>query len=99
MDGVATTADGGDESAVPERTRRERIQEWIRGRQEQLEEARGNHATVEFAFDALSYDTDTGAPVLAAALGFRVFLFQVPYALVFVIIAGFVADMTGRDVE
>jgi uncharacterized BrkB/YihY/UPF0761 family membrane protein len=28
-----------------------------------------------------------------------VFLFQVPYALVFVIGAGFLADMTGRDVE
>ena len=98
MDGVATTAHG-DESALPERTRRERIQEWIRGRQEQLEEARGNHGTVEFAFDALSYDTDTGAPVLAAALGFRVFLFQVPYAAVFVIGAAILYDWTGYDLQ
>jgi hypothetical protein len=42
-----------------------------------LEEARGTSPTVNFAFDAFSYDTDTGAPVLAAALAFRVFLFQV----------------------
>ena len=37
--------------------------------------------------------------MLAAALGFRVFLFQVPYVCFFVIIAGFVADMTGRSIE
>jgi membrane protein len=53
---------------------------------------------VGFAFDALSYDTDTGAPVLAAALAFRVFLFEVPCVLVFVIVAGFVSDVTGRDI-
>ncbi|HEY3832544.1 MAG TPA: YhjD/YihY/BrkB family envelope integrity protein [Acidimicrobiia bacterium] len=47
-----------------------------------------------FAFDAFSYDADTGAPVLAAALGFRLFLFQVPYACVVVIASGFVADLT-----
>lgn len=59
--------------------------------------ARSASTTVGVAFDALSYDTDTGAPVLAAALGFRVFLFQVPYVSVFVIAAGAVADLTGRD--
>jgi|SoiMethySBSTD1v2_1073268.scaffolds.fasta_scaffold144096_2 membrane protein len=84
---------------APEPTRRERIRNWLHGRQEQLEEARGTSPTVNFAFDAFSYDTDTGAPVLAAALAFRVFLFQVPYVCVFVIGAGFVADWTGRDVE
>ena len=36
---------------------------------------------------------------LSAALAFRVFLFQVPYVCLFVIAAGFVADLTGRDVE
>jgi membrane protein len=54
---------------------------------------------VGFAFDAFSYDTETGAPVLAAALAFRVFLFQVPFVCVFMIGAGFLADMTGREVE
>ena len=37
--------------------------------------------------------------MLAAALGFRVFLFQVPYVCFFVIIAGFVADVTGRSID
>ena len=50
-------------------------------------------------FDAFSYDSDTGAPVLAAALGFRVFLFLVPYVCLFVIVAGSVSDMTGVDVS
>ena len=86
-------------STAPEPSRRERIRQWVQGRQERLEAARGTSPTVGFAFDAFSYDTDTGAPVLAAALAFRVFLFQVPYVCVFVIGAGFVADLTGRDVE
>ncbi len=77
----------------------QRFQDWVQGRRDRLEDARTTSSTVGFAFDAFSYDADTGAPVLAAALGFRVFLFQVPYVLVFVIAAGFVADMTGRDVE
>jgi uncharacterized BrkB/YihY/UPF0761 family membrane protein len=76
-----------------------RFQDWLQGSRDRLEGARSTSPAVGFAFDAFSYDTDTGAPVLAAALGFRVFLFQVPYALVFVISAGFLADMTGRDVE
>jgi uncharacterized BrkB/YihY/UPF0761 family membrane protein len=97
---VPNSADSGnDESSGTARSsRRERVRDWIRGRRERLEEARGTSATVGFAFDALSYDTDTGAPVLAAALGYRVFLFQVPYVCVFVIVAGFLADMTGRDI-
>ena len=72
----------------------ERLRQWVLGRQQQLEEARDTSPTVGFAFDAFSYDTDTGAPVLAAALAFRVFLFQVPYVCVFVIGAGFVAVAT-----
>ena len=92
---VTNTNDHEESSAG--RSRRERVQGWVGGRREQLEAARSTSPTVGFAFDALSYDTDTGAPVLAAALGFRVFLFQVPYACVFVIIAGFVADLSGRD--
>lgn len=85
--------------SAPEPSRRERVRRWIHGRQDQLEAARHTSTTVGFAYDALSYDTDTGAPVLAAALAFRVFLFQVPYVCVFVIGAGFVADLTGRTVD
>jgi uncharacterized BrkB/YihY/UPF0761 family membrane protein len=80
-------------------SRRERVNQRIEAQRRRLEAARGTSVTVGFAFDALGYDTDTGAPVLAAALGFRVFLFQVPYVCFFVIIAGFVADMTGRSID
>jgi membrane protein len=83
----------------PKVSRRERVNLRIQAERHRLEAARGTSPTVGFAFDAFSYDTDSGAPVLAAALGFRVFLFQVPYVCLFVIIAGFVADMTGRSVE
>jgi membrane protein len=82
---------------VEEQSRTVRLRGWVRDRRDQLEEARTTSPTVGFAFDAFSYDTDTGAPVLAAALGFRVFLLQVPYACVFVIVAGYLADLTGRD--
>jgi uncharacterized BrkB/YihY/UPF0761 family membrane protein len=78
-------------------SRRGRMQGWVAGRREQLEAARTTSPSVEFAFDALSYDTDTGAPVLAAALGFRVFLFQVPYACAAVIATGIAADIADRD--
>jgi uncharacterized BrkB/YihY/UPF0761 family membrane protein len=71
----------------------------IQAERHRLDSLRGTSPTVGFAFDAFSYDADTGAPVLAAALAFRVFLFQVPYVCLFVIIAGFVADMTGRSIE
>jgi membrane protein len=96
---ASSTASGESSLPPPEPSRRERVRRWIEGRQGQLEAARGTSPTVGFAFDALSYDTDTGAPVLAAALAFRVFLFQVPYVCVFVIAAGYVADLTGREVE
>jgi membrane protein len=97
---VATTADNGDAPPPePKQSRRGRIEGWVRGRQARLEEARTTSATVGVAFDALSYDTDTGAPVLAAALGFRVFLFQVPSVCLFVILAGIYSDATGTDVS
>jgi len=98
MADVATPTGGGESSPDAQPSRRERVQGWVRGRQERVEAARRTSTTVGFAFDAFSYDTDTGAPVLAAALGFRVFLFQVPYACLFVIVAGFISDITGRDV-
>jgi membrane protein len=90
---------GGEKSSeVAKTSRRDRVHAWVRGRQQQLEAARATSTTVEFAFDALSYDSDTGAPVLAAALAFRIFLFQVPWACFLVILAGLVSDLTGRDI-
>jgi membrane protein len=99
MTGMATGAGQGDAMPGPSVPRRERVRRWVQGRRVRLEQARDTSTTVDVAFDALSYDTDTGATVLAAALGFRVFLFQVPYACLFVILAGYLSDWTGRDVH
>jgi membrane protein len=94
---VESSEDVGEPEEVVAQSRFMRLRGWARGRRDQLEAARTTSPTVGFAFDAFSYDTDTGAPVLAAALGFRVFLLQVPYACVFVIVAAYLADATGRD--
>jgi uncharacterized BrkB/YihY/UPF0761 family membrane protein len=87
------------ESPPPTLSRRQRLILRIEGERRRVEAARATSPTVEFAFDAFSYDADSAAPVLAAALGFRVFLFQIPYVCMFVIIAGFVGDVTDRSVE
>jgi membrane protein len=88
----------GSPTPDPKRsTRRERLRSRVDSARERVEAARSTSPTVGFAFDALSYDTDTGASVLAAALGFRVFLFQVPYVCTFVLLAGYVSEWTGRD--
>jgi uncharacterized BrkB/YihY/UPF0761 family membrane protein len=91
---------GTEEGSAPtpdRHSRRERVASWVRQKRERLEVARADSTTVGFAFDAFSYDTDTGAPVLAAALGFRVFLFQVPFVCFFLIVAGYLADLIDRD--
>jgi uncharacterized BrkB/YihY/UPF0761 family membrane protein len=100
MAAVAPTTVGGEGSSPGAKpSRRDGLHAWVRGRQEQLEVARTTSTTVGFAFDALSYDTDTGAPVLAAALAFRIFLFVVPWACLLVILAGYVRGVTGRDIS
>ncbi len=53
----------------------------------QLEAQRHRSGTVDAALRALERDSEIGGGVLAAAVGFRVFLFLVPY--VFVWVAGF----------
>ncbi|MGZ8764501.1 MAG: hypothetical protein ACXW2C_02260, partial [Acidimicrobiia bacterium] len=53
----------------------------------QLEASRHRSGTIDAALRALERDSEIGGGVLAAAVGFRVFLFLVPY--VFVWVAGF----------
>jgi uncharacterized BrkB/YihY/UPF0761 family membrane protein len=84
------------EAAPHAPSRRERAQDWLDERREQIEAARSTSSTVNFAFDAYSYDTESGAPVLAAALGFRVFLFAVPYVGFVLVVGGILSDITGR---
>lgn len=80
-------------------TCRQRLQARIQAGRDRLETERARSVAVGFAFDAVSYDTDTGAAVLAAALGFRVFLFEVPYVGFFMIVAGYVSDVFHRESE
>ena len=61
-----------------------------------IEEKRETSATVSVAFDAFGHDTEAGGPVLAAALGFRVFLFMVPYVGFLLIVGGYFGDWFDR---
>jgi uncharacterized BrkB/YihY/UPF0761 family membrane protein len=60
---------------------------------ERVEAKRETSVTVGVAYDAFGHDVEAGGPVLAAALGFRVFLFIVPYVGFFLILAGYIADI------
>lgn len=84
---------GGD---VERASRRERFRAAYTHARESIEEKRETSATVSVAFDAFGHDTEAGGPVLAAALGFRVFLFMVPYVGFFLIVGGYVADLFDR---
>ena len=62
-----------------------------------LEEARPRHRTIDVAFVSVERDTTAGGPVLAAAVGFRIFLFLVPYVFVLVYGFGLFSSATGED--
>src|SRR3954454_25297593 len=64
-----------------------------------IEGKRETSPTVSVAFDAYGHDAEAGGPVLAAALGFRVFLFIVPYVGFFLIVLGFIGDAFDRSPE
>jgi uncharacterized BrkB/YihY/UPF0761 family membrane protein len=63
---------------------------------ERVEHARARSTTVAFSFDAFAHDRETGGVVLAAALGFRAFLFQIPYFCFLAILTGYIADALNR---
>ncbi len=76
---------------------------WFRKRREQVEhkfvelrdtvEAKRETSTpIAVAYDTFGRDTSTGGSVLAAALGFRIFLFYVPYIFFFTFAFGLGAD-------
>ena len=69
------------------RTQKERVTERVTTAAGQLEERRHRSSTIDSALRTLERDSEIGGGVLAAAVGFRVFLFLVPY--VFVFVAGF----------
>ena len=87
----------GDEDEAEGLSRRERLRAAAVHAREVIEEKRGTSQTVSVAFDAFGHDTEAGGPVLAAALGFRVFLFMVPYVGFFLILFGFISDVFDRS--
>jgi uncharacterized BrkB/YihY/UPF0761 family membrane protein len=78
-------------------TRRERLRSAVGRARGLVDDKRETSTTVSIAFDAFGHDTEAGGPVLAAALGFRVFLFMVPYVAFSAIVGGYVADLFNRD--
>jgi uncharacterized BrkB/YihY/UPF0761 family membrane protein len=63
---------------------------------ERVEAKRETSITVSVAYDAFGYDVEAGGSVLAAALGFRVFLFFVPYVGFLMLAFGYLADLFDR---
>ena len=62
-----------------------------------LEDARHRSRALDAAFTAYEEDVDAGGSVLAAAVGFRLFLFLVPYMFVFVAGFGIIAEASDRS--
>jgi uncharacterized BrkB/YihY/UPF0761 family membrane protein len=93
---MGAVPDDRDPSSPAPRTRRERLRSALEHGRALVYAKRETSTTFSVAFDAFGHDTEAGGPVLAAALGFRVFLFMVPYVAFFVIVAGYVADVFDR---
>jgi uncharacterized BrkB/YihY/UPF0761 family membrane protein len=87
------------EPVAPKRfaTSRERVKSGISAGRERIDRARETSTSVAVAFDAIAHDGEAGGTVLAAALGFRVFLFQIPYFCFLVILASYVADLFNKS--
>ncbi len=79
------------------RARRAQVTEQVDATRNRLENARKTSPTIDTAFAAFEHDTDTGGSVLGAALGFRIFLFLVPYVFLFLVGFGLSADATDQS--
>jgi uncharacterized BrkB/YihY/UPF0761 family membrane protein len=62
-----------------------------------LESARASNQVVDVGFHLYDRDNASGGAVLAGALAFRLFVFVVPYAFVFITIFGSAADLQGQS--
>lgn len=66
---------------------------------EQLEASRHRSGAVDATLRAFERDSEIGGGVLAAAVGFRVFLFMVPYVFVWVAGFGVASEVSDRSPE
>jgi uncharacterized BrkB/YihY/UPF0761 family membrane protein len=66
---------------------------------DQLESARHRSSTLDAALQAMERDSEIGGGVLAAAVGFRVFLFLVPYTFVWVAGFGVASQVSSKSPE
>jgi uncharacterized BrkB/YihY/UPF0761 family membrane protein len=78
-------------------SRLDRVRAAMDQARERVQAKRATSPTVAVAFDAFGHDAEAGGSVLAAALGFRVVLFLVPYVGFLLIIARYVSDLFHRD--
>jgi uncharacterized BrkB/YihY/UPF0761 family membrane protein len=104
-----TRREGGRRAAPatdipPTQSRRERLRrrtDDLRQRAQterrRLEDARKRSRALDAAFIAYERDVEAGGSVLAAAVGFRLFLFLVPYMFVFVAGFGIIAETSDRS--
>jgi uncharacterized BrkB/YihY/UPF0761 family membrane protein len=76
---------------------RERITTRVVDTRDRLHQRRGESEAIDTVFSVLERDTITGGPVLAGAVAFRVFLFQVPYVFVLVAGLGIASDASGES--
>jgi uncharacterized BrkB/YihY/UPF0761 family membrane protein len=64
---------------------------------DKLNARRSESETINTVFSVIERDTITGGPVLAGAVAFRVFLFQVPYVFTLVAAFGAASDASGEE--
>jgi membrane protein len=92
-------AAGGEADSSPTAarlTRRERVRAAIAETRGRLDAKRETSHAVSVAYDAAGRDFEAGGSVLAAAVGFRTFLFFVPYVWFLLLVGGYAADILGR---
>jgi uncharacterized BrkB/YihY/UPF0761 family membrane protein len=79
------------------RKRRDQIEHKIVELRDTVEAKRETSTPIAVAYDTFGRDTSTGGSVLAAALGFRIFLFYVPYIFFFAFAFGLGADAADQS--
>ena len=75
-------------------TRRQRAIQWAQEARASVEGRRSTSRPIETVLRSFERDSEAGGSVLAGAVGFRIFLFQVPYMFCVVTIAGVFSSTT-----